>query len=119
MEESWVRFTGNTNPVGGALSFSCKVEYLSKLDPFLPVELKRQRDLDDFEATILPFDEGQGGFAASSLEQAEALEAELEATFQTAYQALLEWRKRVEQWNGTREYDLVTPEGDLSPVNHT
>ena len=92
MEESRVKFTGNTTTVGDALTFSCKVEYLSKLDPFLPAELKRQRDLDGFEATVLPFDEGLAGFAASSLERAEALEAEIEATFQTAYQALLEWQ---------------------------
>ena len=26
MEEPQIRFTGNTAPVGGALSFSCKVE---------------------------------------------------------------------------------------------
>lgn len=119
MEELWVRFTGNTALVGGALPYSCKVEYLSKLDPFLPAELKRQRDLDDFEATILPFSEGRGGFAASSLEQAEALEAEIESTFQTAYQALLEWRNRMERWTGTREYDLVPPEGNLSSLIDT
>ena len=117
MEEPMVRFTGNTTTAGGALPFSCKVEYLSNLDPFLPTEMKRQRDLDDYEATVSPFNEGRGGFAASSLEHAEALEAEIEATFQTAYQALLEWRKRIEQWTGTREYDLVSSEGNFSPVN--
>ena len=117
MEEPRVRFTGNTTPERGALSFSCKVEYLSKLDPFLPTELKRQRDLDGFEATVLPFNDGRGGFAASSLDQAEALDAEIEATLQTAYQALLEWRKQIEQWTGTREHDLVPPGGNFSLAN--
>ena len=117
MEEPRVRFTGKTTPSGNALSFSCKVEYLSELDPFLPTELKRQRDLDGFEAMVLPFREGRGGFVASSLAQAEALEAEIEAALQTAYQDLLDWRKRIEQWTGTREHELVSPEWDLSLVN--
>lgn len=119
MEEPLARFTGNTSSVGGALPFSCNVEYLSKLDPFLPTELKRQRDLDGFEATVFPFSGGRGGFAASSLDQAEAIEAEIEATLQTAYQTLLEWRKRIEQWTGTREYELIQAEGNLSLVNGT
>ena len=117
MEEPRVRFTGNTTTAGGMLSFSCNVEYLNKLDPFLPREFKRQRDLDDFEATVLPFNEGRGGFAASSLEQAEALEAEIEATLQSAYQDLLEWRKRIDRWTGTRERDLVPMEEQLSLVS--
>ena len=106
MEESWVTFTRTMTPVGGALPFGCNVEYLSKLDPFLPGELKRGRDLwDGFRAKILPFKEGRGSFAASSLEQAEALEIEIGATIGTAYQVFLEKRKELEQWVGAGEDD--------------
>ena len=107
MEESRVRFTRNMTPVAGTLPFGCNVEYLSKLDPFLPGELKRGRDLlDGFQARILPFKEGRGSFAASSLEKAEALEVEIGATIETAYQAFVEKWKQLEQWVGTGEHNL-------------
>jgi len=106
MEESQVRFTRNMTPVG-TLLFGCSVEYLSKLDPFLPGELKRGRDLlNGFQAKILPFKEGRGSFAASSLEQAEALEVQIGATIETAYQAFLEKQKQLEQWVGAGKHNL-------------
>ena len=95
MEETQVRFTGSTSNTGGILAFSCKVEYSSDLDPFLPKDLKKQTDLEGSKTTILPFSDGHGSFTASSLERAETMEAEITAKLQTAYQALLERRQRV------------------------
>ena len=105
MEESQVRFTRNMTPVG-TLQFGCNVEYSSKLDPYLPGELKRGRDLNGFQARILPFNEGQGGFAACSLEQAEALEVEIGATIETAYQAFLVKWKQLQQWVSAGDHNL-------------
>ncbi len=105
MEESQVRFTRNMTPVG-TLQFGCNVEYSSKLDPYLPGELKRGRDLNGFQARILPFNEGQGGFAACSLEQAEALEVEIGAIIETAFQAFLVKWKQLEQWVSAGDHNL-------------
>ena len=44
------------------------------------------------------------------LEQAESLEVELKSKIQGAYAGMLEWQKRVGQWAGTREYELVGPD---------
>ena len=110
MEETLIRFTGSTNNVGGGLAFSCKVEYSSGLDPFLPKDLKKQVDVDGANATVLPFGEGRGSFSASSLERAESLEAEITAKLKTAYLTLLERRERIKQWTGSREYHLNSSE---------
>jgi hypothetical protein len=108
VEELKIQFKADTSSVGGFLKFNCKIEYPSTLDPFLPSELKKQTDWKG--SVIMPFSGGQGGFTANTLEQAESLEAELKAKLQGAYEGLLEWKKRVGQWGGVREYALVKPD---------
>lgn len=107
MEEAKIKFRADTSNAGGALKFNCKIEYPSTLDPFLPSDLKKQTDWKG--SVIMPFSGGQGGFTANTLEQAESLEAELKEKLQGAYQGFLQWRKRVGQWGGVREYGLVKP----------
>ena len=70
----------------------------------MPTDLKKQTDWKG--SVIMPFSGGQGSFSANSLEQAESLEAEVQAKLQGAYEDLLEWQQRVGQWAGTREYEL-------------
>ena len=108
MEDSKIKFRADTSNTGGFLKFNCKIEYPSTLDPFLPSELKKQTDWKG--SIIMPFSGGQGGFTANTLEQAESLEVELKAKLQGAYEGLLEWKKRVGQWGGVREYGLVKPD---------
>ena len=106
MEESLVRFTGSTNDVGGHLTFSCQVQYSSNIDPFLPDDLKKQTNLNGVETTVLPFQEGSGGFTSSSIEAAQRVQAEIKDKLQTAYQALLKHQELIERWTGAREYGL-------------
>lgn len=108
MEGCTIKFKADTINSGGGLKFNCKVDYPSTLDPFMPPELKKQTDWKG--SVIMPFSGGQGSFSATSLEQAESLEDELKTKIQVAYEGMLEWQKRVGQWAGTREYDLVAPE---------
>jgi hypothetical protein len=103
-----IKFKADTTNAGGYLKFNCKVDYPNTLDPFLPPELKKQTDWKD--SVIMPFSGGQGGFVAGTLEQAESLELELKSKIQGAYEGMLEWQKRVGQWAGTREYELVGPD---------
>lgn len=105
MEDTKIKFKADTSNTGGFLKFNCKIEYPSTLDPFLPAELKKQTDWKG--SIIMPFSGGQGGFTANTLEQAESLEVELKGKLQGAYEGLLEWKKRVGQWGGVREYGLV------------
>lgn len=113
MEETLVRFIGNTKTAGDSLVFCCVVEYPSILDPFLPQDLKKLTDYDDVKTTVSPFDEGRGSFTSCSIERAVVLEAEITAKLQIAYQALIEHRELIEKWTGTREYglDLIGSEG--------
>jgi hypothetical protein len=108
VEDSKIKFRADTSNTGGFLKFNCKIEYPSTLDPFLPSELKKQTDWKG--SIIMPFSGGQGGFTANTLEQAESLEVELKAKLQGAYEGMLEWKKRVGQWGGVREYGLVKPD---------
>ena len=108
MEGCTIKFKADTINSGGGLKFNCKVDYPSALDPFMPPELKKQTDWKG--SVTMPFSGGQGSFSATSLEQAESLEDELKTKIQVAYEGLLDWQKRVGQWAGTREYDLVAPE---------
>jgi hypothetical protein len=108
VEEIKVKFKADTSNSGGLLKFNCKIEYPTILDPFLPTELKKQTDWKG--SVIMPFSGGQGSFSANTLEQAEALEAEVKAKLQGAYEGLRDWEKRVSQWGGVREYDLIKPE---------
>ena len=105
MGEFSVKFTGGTTSVGGALKFKCLVEYPVELDPYLPGDLKKQTDGKG--ATITPFGDGRGSFEADSLLQAEAVEGEVKSKLQTAYNNLLEGRKRIQQWTGVREVHLT------------
>lgn len=108
MEGCIIKFKADTTNAGGVLKFNCKIDYPSNLDPFLPAELKKQTDWKG--AVIMPFSGGQGAFSATNLEQAESLETEVKTKIQGAYEGMLDWQRRVGQWAGTREYDLVTPE---------
>ena len=103
-----IKFKADTTNSGGYLKFNCKVDYPNTLDPFLPPELKKQTDWEG--SVIMPFSGGQGSFIAGTLEQAESLEVELKSKIQGAYEGMLEWQKRVGQWAGIREYELVGPD---------
>lgn len=105
MEGCIIKFKADTTNSGGYLKFNCKVDYPSTLDPFLPAEMKKQTDWKG--SVIMPFSGGQGAFTAATLDQAESLEVELKLKIQGAYEGMLEWQKRVGQWAGTREYELV------------
>ena len=106
MEETLVRFTGNTKTAGDSLVFSCVVEYQSILDPFLPQDLKKLTDFDDNTTTVSSFADGRGTFTSCSIERAVELEAEINAKLQTAYQALVDHRELIAKWTGAREYSL-------------
>ena len=112
MEASLVRFTGSTSLVEEILTFGCKVEYSNNLDPFLPKDLEKQTRHDGGKTTISPLGNGVGSISASSLERAEQLEAEIKAKLQTAYEGLIEWQKRIDQWTAAREYVLTSSDGN-------
>ena len=113
MEESLVKFTGSTKNAGGYLTFSCVVEYPSNIDPFLPDDLKKQTDYDGVQTTVMPFQQGRGGFTSGSIEPALRVEVEIKEKLQIAYQALLKHQELVARWTGAREYGLehISSEG--------
>ncbi len=115
MEETLVKFTGNTKTVGDSLVFSCVVEYPSILDPFLPQDLKKLTDFDDTTTTVSPFADGRGAFTSCSIERAVVLEAEINAKLQTAYQELIDHRELIAKWTGAREYSLDPIESEKIP----
>jgi hypothetical protein len=104
MGEFAIKFTGGASNAGGLMKFKCLVEYPTELDTYLSADLKKQTDGQG--TTIMPFSDGRGNFEADSLLQAEAVEAEIKGKLQTAYNNLLEGRKRIQQWTGVREFEL-------------
>ena len=104
MGEFAIKFTGGASNTSGLMKFKCLVEYPTELDGYLSPDLKKQTD--DKGTTIMPFSDGRGNFEADSLLQAEAVDAEIKGKLQTAYNNLLEGRKRIQQWTGIREFEL-------------